>query len=320
MTRHVAIAAINVGVDVSKDWLDVAILETGEDFRLSNDDVGWAALIARLKGCCVRAIGLEPSGGYERKAVRALQKAGLSVRMINPYKLRSFARAMGVMAKNDRIDAGLIAAFAAQMKTRPAPRHSPAVERLAELVKARRQLSDDKVSLGNQVEHITDKALKRIFNRRLARIRAEILLIDKMMADLVAADPDLAAKDRLIQSFRGAGPVLSHTLLGLVPELGEASRQEIAALIGVAPYDHESGKLKGRRSIWGGRAAVRNVLYMAACTACQHNPALKAHHQRMINAGKPPKVAIIAVARRMLGILAAMLRSGQPWDPAHSAA
>ena len=153
---------------------------------------------------------------------------------------------------------------------------------------------------------------------RLRRIEAEILIIGKRLAQIVASDPALAAKDRLIQSFRGAGPVLSHTLLALAPEIDEANRREISALLGVAPFDDDSGKRAGRRAIWGGRAEVRNVLYMAALTAARCNPALKAFQERLIAKGKAPKVAIIAVARRMLGIILAMLRTGQKWNPQHA--
>lgn len=317
MAQLVMADQVNVGVDVSLAWLDVYVLETRDVWRVSNDAAGWAQLVDRLERFKVRAIGLEPTGGYERDVVRVLQRAGLSVRLVNPYKLRSYARAQGVCAKNDGIDARLIAAFTAQMNTRPY-RYDPTAERLAELVKARRQLCDDKVSLANQLGRIQDKTLKRLFARRLAHIQADILLVEKRAAEIIAADPVLAVRDRLIRSFRGAGPVLSHTLLALVPELGEADRRQIAALIGVAPFDRDSGRLRGRRSIWGGRADVRKVLYMAALAACQHNPVLKAHRQRLIAAGKAPKVAIIAVARRMLAILGALLRTGQEWNIAHA--
>ena len=306
-----------VGIDVAKGWLDVAILPTGESFQVGNDAQGWAALIKRLKGRSVRAIGVEPSGGYERRVAKALRKAGLAVRNVNPHKLRHYARALGRLAKNDRIDAFLIARYTAELPTRPL-HFDPIIEQLADLVVARRQLTEDKVSLGNQLEQVRDATVKRIFSRRLRRIETDILLLNKRIAEVVASHAHLAARDRLIQSFLGAGPVLSHTLLALAPELGQASRREIAALIGVAPYDHDTGVLKGRRSIWGGRSDVRRVIYMAAMTASRFNPVLKAFHQRLIDAGKPPKVAIIAVARKILTILSAMLRTGQQWSPARA--
>jgi transposase len=310
-------AGWDVGVDVSKLGLDVAVLQTNEVFRVGNDEGGWAELIARLKGRKVKAIGLEPSGGYERGLSGALRKAGLPVRLVNPYRLRQYARALGRLAKNDQIDARLIARFTAELPTREA-RHDPVIEQMAELVVARRQLTEDKVRLGNQLEQVRDPVLRRMSRQRLRRIEAEILLIGKRLAQIVASDAALAAKDRVIQSFCGAGPVLSHTLLALVPEIDDADRREIAALVGLAPFDDDSGRRNGRRAIWGGRAEVRNVLYMAALTAARCNPVLKAFRERLIANGKTPKVAIVAVARRMLGIIVALLRTGQEWDPAHS--
>jgi transposase len=306
-----------IGIDVSKSWLDVAVLQTNEAFQLGNDEIGWAELIRRLKGRRVRVIGLEPSGGYERRLARALRKAELPVRMVNPYRLRQFARALGRLAKNDRIDAALIARFAAELPPRQI-RHDPLVEQMAELVVARRQLTEEKVRLANQIEQVRDAALRRMMGQRLRRIEADRLLIDKRLAKIVADNTSLAAKDRLIQSFRGVGPVVSHTLLALVPEIEDLDRREVAALIGVAPFDDDSGRRTGKRSIWGGRAQVRHVLYMAALTAARCNPALKAFRQRLIANGKSPKVAIIAVARKMLGIIIAILRTGQEWHPRHA--
>jgi transposase len=315
--KEMAEKGLVVGIDVAKGWLDVAVLETGESFRVDNDSAGWALLLQRLRGRRVRAVGLEPSGGYERGAKQALRKAGLPVRNVNPHKLRHFARALGRLAKNDRLDAVVIARYTADMPTREM-RVDPLREQLAELVSARRQLTEDKVSLSNQLDQLRDAMVRRLFARRLRSIEANILLIDKRLAELVASDVQLAEKDRLIQSFKGAGPVLSHTLLALAPELGQASRREIAALAGLAPYDHDTGVFRGRRSIWGGRSEVRGMLYMVALTACRCNPVLKAFHQRLCDAGKKPKVALIAVARKILTILSAMLRSNQPWNPAHS--
>jgi transposase len=315
--KEMAEKGLVVGIDVAKGWLDVAVLETGESFRVDNDSAGWALLLQRLRGRRVRAVGLEPSGGYERGAKQALRKAGLPVRNVNPHKLRHFARALGRLAKNDRLDAVVIARYTADMPTREM-RVDPLREQLAELVSARRQLTEDKVSLSNQLDQLRDAMVRRLFACRLRSIEANILLIDKRLAELVASDVQLAEKDRLIQSFKGAGPVLSHTLLALAPELGQASRREIAALAGLAPYDHDTGVFRGRRSIWGGRSEVRGMLYMAALTACRCNPVLKAFHQRLCDAGKKPKVALIAVARKILTILSAMLRSNQPWNPAHS--
>ena len=302
-----------IGIDVAKDWFDVAVLQSGEQFRLSNDKEGWRQLIGRLRGLQVTAIGLEPSGGYERDLGAALHKAGLPVRNVNPHKLRHYARAFGVLAKTDQIDARMIARYTADLPTRPL-RTDPLALLLAELVVARRQLSDDKVRLGNQLEQVRDSLVRRLFLARLNRIKAEIVLIDKRLKDLIANDPELARKDRLIQSLCGAGPVLSHTVLALAPELGCASRRQIAALAGLAPYDFDTGVFRGRRSIWGGRSELRRVLYMAALSASRANPILRSFADRLNAAGKPAKVVLIAVARKILTILGAMIRTNTPFQ------
>ena len=271
-------------------------------------------MIERLHGSPVAAIGIEPSGGYERGVIRALLAAGLSVRRINPNKLRQFARARGVLAKNDRLDARLIAEYVAIMPTRIVQR-DVAAERLAEVVTMRRQLCDEHVTVENQAAHVEDAMLRRLNKRRLARLEADIRLLDKRLAEMVAADPTLAQRYELLTSMPGVGPVLAFTLIALLPELGQMSRKQIAALVGLAPYDFDSGKLRGHRSIYGGRMPVRNVLYMAALSACRYNPALKAFHNRLAAADKKPKVVIVAVMRKMITTLNAMLRDKAEWQP-----
>jgi transposase len=300
------------GIDVSKDRLDVVVLPDNLCFSVVNDAAGWAELIERLRGLRIAAIGIEASGGYERGVIRALLAAGMSVRQINPFKLRQFAKASGVLAKNDRLDARMIALFVSIMPTRPAQRHV-AAERLAAIVTARRQLSDEKVATENASRLFEDITLQRLYRRRITQLAADIVLLDKRLAEMVAADPALAQRYRLLISMPGVGPVLACTLLALLPELGQMSRQQVAALVGVAPYDFESGKLKGARCIWGGRAPVRRVLYMAALIASRCNPALKAFHDRLAATGKKSKVVIIAVMRKMITTLNAMLRDNAAW-------
>lgn len=302
------------GIDVSQDRLDVVVLPQGKGFSVTNERAGWNALIERLQGLPLVAIGLEPSGGYERGVLRALLGAGLSVRRINPNRLRQFARARGALAKNDRLDARLIAEYVAIMPTR-AVRHDPAAGRIAEVVTMRRQLSDEHVAVENQAAHLEDAMLRRLAKRRLARLNADIRLLDKRLAEMVAAEPALARRYEVLASMPGVGPVLAFTLIALLPELGEMSRKQIAALVGLAPYDFDSGKLRGHRSIYGGRMPVRNVLYMAALSACRYNPALKAFRDRLVGAGKKPKVVIVAVMRKMITTLNAMLRDGAAWQP-----
>jgi transposase len=302
----------NVGIDVSMKRLDVAILPAGARFSVANDDAGWAELVDRLRQFAIAAVGLEPTGGYERGIVRALLAAGLSVRRINPAKLRQFARAHGVLAKNDRLDARMIAAYVALIPTRPV-QADPAVERLAEILTMRRQLCDEHVAVINQASHLEDAMLRRIAKRRSARLQADIALLDKRLADTVAIEPSLARRYRLLVSMPGVGATLACTLLALLPELGQIGRKQIAALVGVAPYDFDSGKLKGHRCIYGGRATVRTVLYMAALSAYRFNPALKRFHQRLAAAGKKPKIALVAVMRKMIATLNAMLRDASEW-------
>lgn len=304
------------GVDVSKDRLDVMVLPEQQCCSVSNDAGGWAELVERLRRMPIAAIGLEASGGYERGVLRALLAAGLSVRQVNPFKLRQFAKASGVLAKNDRLDARMIASFVAIMPTRPAERQPAVVEQLAEVVRVRRHLSDEKVAAENASRLLEDAMLRGFLRRRIARLDADIAQLDRRLAEIVAIDATLAHRYRLLTSMRGVGPVLASTLIALLPELGRMSRKQVAALVGVAPYDFDSGKLKGMRCIWGGRAPVRNVLYMAALVARRCNPVLKSFNDRLAATGKEPKVVIVAVMRKMITTLNAMVRDDKPWSTA----
>jgi transposase len=301
------------GIDVSKDRLDVMVLPEQQCASMSNDPAGWTELIEQLRGFSVCAIGLEASGGYERGIMRALLAAGMPVRQINPFRLRQFANASGVLAKNDRLDARMIASFIAIMPARPAQRQAPAVERVAEMLKVRRQLSNEKVAAENAAGMLENPVLQRLSRRRIARLATDIDMLDAHLVEIVARDPALAHRYRLLTSMPGVGPVLACTLIALLPELGSLNRKQIAALVGVAPYAFESGKLKGKRCIWGGRAPVRHVLYMAAMSACNYNPILKAFHHRLAATGKLPKVVIVAVMRKMITMLNAMVRDDVVW-------
>jgi transposase len=307
-----SVVPLHVALDVAKDRLDVALSPEEPVLAVENTPGGWKALLRQLKGRPVAAIGLEASGGYERGVLHALIEAGYSVRLINPFRLRQFAKALGILAKNDRLDARVIARFVAQMPTRAVVRDRTA-ERLAELVRARHQLGAELVRLDNQAAQTQDAFLKRLHGGRRVRLKAEILLLDKRLAEQIAADPALADKARLLRSVPGVGPVLATTLLALLPELGRLKRRQIAALVGVAPFDDDSGHRQGRRAIWGGRAGVRQALYMAALTASRCNPALHAFHTRLSAAGKAPKVALVAGMRKLLTLLNAMLRDGAEW-------
>ena len=271
------------GIDVSMDRLDVMVVPDRVGFSVENNAAGWTKLIERLRGSPLTAIGIEPSGGYERGIIRALLAAGLSVRRIKIMPTR--------IVQSD-----------------------PAAQRLAEVVTMRRQLCDEHVTVENQATHVEDAMLRRLNKRRLARLDSDIRLLDKRMAEIVAAEPALDQRYRLLISMPGVGPVLAFTLIALLPELGQMSRKQIAALVGLAPYDFDSGKLRGHRSIYGGRMPVRNVLYMAALSASRYNPALKTFHKRLASADKKSKVVIVAVMRKMITTLNAMLRDNAAWQ------
>jgi len=304
-----------VGIDVSKASLDVAVFATGESFQVGNDREGRAELVRRLCKSKPEAIGLEASGGYEREVIKALHKVDLPVRRLNPLRVRQFAQSLGLLAKTDRLDALVIARFVATLPTRQAERNE-AVERLAELVTARRQICEEITRASNQAEHAGQPLLRRIARRRIDRLKDDLLTLDKAIEAAVQADPELARKNQLLRSVPGVGPVFSHTLLALMPELGKLANRQAAALVGVAPYAFDSGVLRGQRHIFGGRQAVRDVAYMAALAGAMHNPVLKVFRQRLLAAGKKPKVALVALMRKLITILNAILRDGQPWQAA----
>jgi len=302
----------SVGIDVSQDRLDVAVHPDGPQFSVSNDAAGWRELCRRLKPLGVRAIGIEPSGGYERDVIYALLKAGLPVRSVTAWKLRQFARAAGLLAKNDRLDARMIALFVATLPCREV-RRDPAREHLGELVGTRRQLVDLQLEQQNQLRQTRDRGLREMRQRQIRQFDADIARLDRRIAEAVAAVPAFAERYTLLCSVPGVGPVLAATLLAWLPELGSISRHAVGALVGVVPYDFDSGTKKGLRRIFGGRANIRHVLFMAAQSGATHNPVLHAFKQRLLAKGKEAKVAIVAVMRKLLTILNAMVRDGQPW-------
>jgi transposase len=306
-----------VGIDCSDGRLDVHIHPLDLSFYVANNADGWGELDRRLAGAQARVVAVEASGGCERDISRFLLARGYSVRLVDPFRVRQFAKAAGRLAKNDRIDAEIIALFVATLPTRPLVRHKH-LETLAELVTARIQLLDQVTAVQNQARRREDKMLCRLDARRTKLLQADIKLIDERLAKSIEAVPELKTKSRILRSMKGVGPVLTHTLLALLPELGQLTRKQIAALVGVAPFDDQSGKRMGMRYIQGGRPAIRNTLFMAALVAATHNPALKAFREKLRQAGKKPKVAIVAVMRKMIVALNAMLRDGRDWDPSTS--
>ena len=307
---------IGAGVDVAKDTLEAAWGE-GQHLQVMNDASGWDALIAAFREAQVEGVALEATGGYERKLAYALQAAGLPVALLNALHARRFAQSLGYLAKTDRVDARMLAEFAVVLAQHPQRARYVKVlpdERrqfMAHLVMRRRQLSDMLTAERNRLAMSQGRAKKSIENviRTLAR---ELKGIDEAMDDHVRAHFKEVAK--LLDSVTGVGKVLIATLLGMLRELGILSANQISALVGVAPFNGDSGKHRGKRRIWGGRAELRNVLYMATLSAIQHNPVIRAFHDRLIAKGKVAKVAIVACMHKLLVILNAMVRDNASWD------
>ena len=307
--------APHVGIDCSSTRLDVYVHPLADGFSVANDRQGWDGLDRRLVAAGARIVAIEATGGWEREVCRFLMERGYTVHLVDPYRVRQFAKAAGKLAKNDRIDARMIALFVATMPTRPLVRHRH-LERLCELVSARAQLLQLFTAGQAQARLRQDSLLRRLDARRAKTLQAEIKLIDQQIVHIVEADEALKAKNAILRSMKGVGPVLAHTLLALLPELGQLSRKQIAALVGVAPFDDQSGKRQGVRFIQGGRPAVRAPLYMAALVAAAHNPVFRPYRDKLRTAGKKPKVAIVAVMRKMITTLNAMVRDNTSWTAA----
>jgi transposase len=311
-----ALRRIFVGIDVAKDWLDLWLAPSNRFERTANDPAGWAQLVALLSSLGDKAgvvVAFEATGGYEGGLRQALLVAGFDVRRLNPLRVRLYARSLGRNAKNDRIDARVIARYAEVADTTPEIL-DPAREQLAELVSHRRRLVDERVALGNQTAILGSALLKAQNGKRLALIEQQIDQTDELIAEAIGAAPDLRAKRTLLMTLKGVKQVTATTLVALLPELGRITRKAIAALVGVAPFDHDSGRFSGTRSIAGGRASVRTALYMAARAAALSKSPLGSFYKRLIAAGKPPKVATVALMRKMLTTLNAILRDNKPWN------
>jgi len=303
------------GIDVSKRSLDVALWPAGKTLHLERSDPVWSdSLAAWLKAHDVGRIGLEASGGYEAEVVEVLQSHGFEVVVFNPQRIRLFARANGRLAKNDRVDAAVIAQASAVLSARLAPKRPAALTALIELLTYRRRLQEWIIDCTNQLEHLKDAALRRRTQQRKAALQRERLAIDARIAGLLAGCANWQALSVRLQTVPGVGPVLAQMLLALLPELGRLSRRQIASLVGVAPFDRDSARRRAWRHIEAGRAALRHVLYMAALSAKRYNPVLAAFAKRL--AGKPPKVVTVACMRKLLVILNAMVRDGTDWTAA----
>jgi len=304
-----------IGIDVSKAHLDVALRPTEAAFRTPNDPAGLATLIERLTPLAPTLVVVEATGGYELPAVAALQAAGIAVAAINPRQARDFAKGTGRLAKTDRIDAAALAHFAEAV--RPEPRPAAPAERLAldALLTRRRQLLEMRVMEGHRLATCRDAAVRAGLERHIAWLDAEAADADRRLEEAVRASPAWRQRDELLRSIPGVGPVTSRTLLAALPELGTSDGGRLAALAGLAPFARDSGTMRGPRAIRGGRPEVRRVLYLAALSAARHAGPLKDFADRLRARGKRAKVVLVAVARKLLTIANAVVRTGRPWDP-----
>lgn len=308
--------AIYVGIDVSKDRLDVHVRPNGEAFAVARDGKGLEELVTRLAACSPTLIAVEATGGFETIVAAALAGAQLPLVVVNPAQIRHFAQAVGQRAKTDPIDAAVIARFVEAV--RPTPRALPDQESrlLAELVSRRRQIIEMIVAERQREKRVENVRVRKSLARHIKALEKELPEIDNDIDTLVRGSPIWRAKEELMISFPGVSNTLARTFLAEVPELGTLNRREIASLAGLAPFTRQSGRWKGKSMIGGGRAALRAGLYMAALSASQHHPQLKAFYRRLLAAGKPKMVALIAVARKVLTILNAMIRDQKTWQPA----
>lgn len=306
-------AQLYVGIDVSKGYLDVAVRPTGQQWRVSNTEEGLGQLVERLQGLSPALVVLEATGGYEVPVAAALGTAGLPMAVVNPRQVRDFARATGKLAKTDSLDAQLLALFAERVRPVPRPLPDSQTQELDALLARRRQIVAMLVTEQNRLGTAMPSVRSGI-QEHIAWLEQRLAGLQDGMAKLLRESPLWREKEDLLRGVPGVGPVLTMTLLAELPELGTLGRRQVAALVGVAPLNRDSGTLRGKRTVWGGRAKVRAALYMAALVATRFNPVIKVFYQRLLAAGKAKKVALTACMRKLLTILNAMLKHRSPWQ------
>lgn len=304
-----------VGIDVAKAGLDVHVLPAGEAFAVGRDAASIDALIARLRPLAPAMVAVEATGGLESVVAAGLGAAGLPVVVVNPAQVRAFAQALGKRAKTDSIDAAMIAKFAAATRPPIRPLADAETTALADRIARRRQIIQ-MITAEGQREKRASARMKKSIQRLKKALQKELAEIDRDIDDAVRGSPLWRHNEDLMVSVPGIGPAISRTLIAELPELGTLDRRQVAALAGLAPFTRQSGQWRGRAFIAAGRASVRSPLFMGAMVAAKHNPVLKAFHERLVAAGKPKMVALIAVARKLLTILNAIVRDQKPWQPA----
>jgi transposase len=308
--------AVSIGIDVSKRALVLAVHPTDERWTSETTPAAILVLVARVRTLAPRIIVVEATGGYERAVVAALAAADLPVAVVNPRQARAFAQAIGRTAKTDAIDAALLATFGARLEIAPRPPADAATQALAALMARRRQLLEMIGMERARLEHAPPTGrITRELRRHIRWLERRVEDLDDEIGTSIEAHPTWRAQEVLLRSVPGIGPTTARTLLADVPELGQLDRRAIAALVGVAPLNCDSGAFRGQRHIWGGRAPVRATLYMAALVATRHNVRLRAFYRQLRDRGKPAKVALVAVMRKLLTILNAILKHQSPWTP-----
>ncbi len=307
----------HVGIDVSKERLDVCSLPDGGTFSVANDRAGIDELIARLlEGVRPELVVLEATGKYERPAAVAVAAAGIAVAVVNPRQARDFAKAAGRLAKTDRIDAQVLARFAGAVGPHPSVLPDEEARVLQDILLRRRQLLEMMVAEKNRLQMASEAVARRIA-AHVRWLEKELSRVDRELDEAVRESETWRANEELLRSVPGVGPVLARTLLAELPELGTLPRRRLCALVGVAPFNRDSGTFRGKRQVWGGRAPVRAALYMGALVATRHNPLIREFYERLLAAGKPKKVALVACMRKLLSILNAVMRDRVPWHSAH---
>ncbi len=303
---------IVAGIDVSKSTLHISIHQ-GPDWTCDNTSKAIGELAIALSKATVDLVVMEVTGGYERTALRQLQSRGLKVARVNPRQVRDFAKAVGILAKTDTVDADVIALFGHTLTPAPTLEATSEFIALRELVGLRRQLVEDSVRLRNRGDKSSNQAVKKAHQRLLRHMGDEIKVVDDEIRAAITANPTFEGRYKLLQTIKGVGPVTAVTILIEMPELIALNPTQAAALAGVAPFNNDSGQFRGKRSAWGGRAAVRTVLYMSSLAAVRCNPAIRAFHERLVQSGKPFKVAMVACMRKLLLVMRAVIKSETPW-------
>jgi transposase len=305
-------STVFVGIDVSKAQLDVAVRPAGTEFTTRNNEPGMTTLVERVRELQPYLVVLEATGGLEVPLVSALAAAGVPLVVANPRQIRDFAKATGQLAKTDTLDAQILARFAETVRPTPRPLPDTSTQELAALLTRRRQLIEMLTAEKNRLGSAPQRIRKDI-HAHITWLERRLVETDGDLSQTIQASPVWREKDNLLQSTPGVGPILATTLLASLPELGTLDRKQIAALVGVAPFNCDSGTLRGKRIVRGGRTCVRATLYMSALVAARYNPVIKAFYRRLRQAGKPAKVALTACMRKLLTILNAMLKHRTPW-------